>query len=241
MAVKKREPSCSGLVEPTLGKGTVGGPQYALFDLDNTLYPKSTGVMEVVSQRISAYMAMRLGMDQVTIQELRPRYWKQYGTTMRGLLVEYHIDPDDYLWYVHDFPMEGLLAPNVDLKQTLEGLPWHNVVFTNSSRHHTQQVLAVLGIAQHFQHIYDIKDTGYVGKPDPSAYHCVLKALGATAQDCLMIDDSVANLRPAKELGMLTVLVGGSDSADDADFLIHRVEDIRGIADQMAHDEVRRN
>jgi len=213
--------------------------QYALFDLDNTLYPKSAGVMEAVARRISAYMATHLGMDEATIKELRPRYWKQYGTTMRGLWVEHHIDPDDYLWYIHDLPMSDFLTPNVELEQVLAGLPWHKAIFTNSSREHAQQVLAALGIEQQFERVFDMRDTGYFGKPYPAAYLCVLQALGCVAEECLLIDDSPANLRPARELGMTTVLVGLGEVADYADFALARVEDIGRVARRMAHRDAR--
>jgi putative hydrolase of the HAD superfamily len=207
--------------------------RYALFDLDNTLYPKNSGVMEEVSRRICAYMAARLGMDEATINELRPRYWKRYGTTMRGLLVEYHIDPDEYLWYVHDFAMTGFMTLNEELDRALASVPWYKAVFTNSSRHHAEQVLAAIGVRQQFQRIMDIKDTGYIGKPDVRAYQHVLDALGATAPECVIIEDSEVNLRPAKALGMTTVLVGSDECADSADFVVGRIEDIAKVARRL--------
>jgi putative hydrolase of the HAD superfamily len=207
--------------------------RYALFDLDDTMYPESAGVMAIVSQRINEYMALRLHMDEATIQELRPHYWKQYGTTMRGLLVEFRIDPDDYLSYVHDFSVAGLLAPNEQLNGVLADLPWHKVVFTNGAKQHAQQVLAALGVGEHFTRIFDITDTGYVGKPDPSAYQCVLNSLGVGAEDCIALDDSIANLRTAKELSMITVLVGSAEKVDGVDFAIARIEEAAEVARQV--------
>ncbi len=190
------------------------------------MYPKSAGVMDVVRQRISEYMALRLGMDEATIRELRPRYWKEYGTTIRGLVVEHHIDPDDYLCYVHDFSVAQLLAPNERLNQVLAHLPWRKVIFTNSTRSHSHEVLAALGIGHHFERIFDVRDTGYVGKPHPAAYHSVLDSLGVHAQDCIGLDDSLANLRAAAELGMVTVLVGSTEQVDGVDFAIARIEEV---------------
>lgn len=204
--------------------------RYALFDLDDTMYPKSAGLMNIVSQRINEYIALRLGMEEARIKELRPRYWKRYGTTLRGLLVEHRIDPVDYLSYVHDFPVADLLAPNEELHEALGCLPWHKVIFTNASKRHAQQVLAALGVGEHFDRIFDIKDTGYVGKPDPSAYHCVLDSLGVGAADCLAIDDSIVNLRTAKELSMITVLVGSVEMANGVDFAIERIEEVAQMA-----------
>lgn len=205
-------------------------PRYALFDLDDTMYPKSIGLMDIVSRRINEYMALRLGMDEATINKLRPHYWKQYGTTMRGLLVEFQIDPDDYLSYVHNFSVAELLAPNEGLHEALTRLPWHKVIFTNASAQHAQEVLAVLGVREHFERIFDIRDTGYVGKPDPSAYHCVLDSLGAGAGDCIALDDSIANLRTARELSMITVLVGSVERVDGVDFAIARIEEVAEVA-----------
>ena len=206
------------------------GLECALFDLDNTLYPKSAGVMDVVSQRINEYMALRLGMDEVTIKALRPRYWEQYGTTMRGLLLEHGINADDYLGYVHGFSVQELLAPNPELDGVLEQLPWRKVIFTSSTREHTQQVLEALAIAQHFARAFDIRDTGYICKPDPAAYQVVLLALGLQAEQCLLVDDSLPNLQTAASLGMVTVWVGSQERVDGVTWAIDRIECIADVA-----------
>jgi putative hydrolase of the HAD superfamily len=195
------------------GDGSLG-LECALFDLDNTLYPKSAGVLDMVSQRINEYMALRLGMDEATIKALRPRYWDQYGTTMRGLLLEHGINADDYLDYVHDFSVQDLLAPNAELDGVLERLPWRKVIFTSSTREHTQQVLEVLAIARHFA----------------AAYQIVLQALGLRAEQCLLVDDSLPNLQTAATLGMTTVWVGSQEHADGVTWAIDRIECIADVA-----------
>ncbi|MGQ9493750.1 MAG: pyrimidine 5'-nucleotidase [Anaerolineae bacterium] len=205
----------------------------ALFDLDDTLYPKGIGIMEVVSRRINEYMASRLGMDEAMINSLRPRYWREYGTTMRGLMVEYQIDPEDYLVYVHDFSVEEFLAPNEELNQVLAHLPWRKVILTNSPKEHAQQVLKALGIAHHFERIFDIKDSGYIGKPHPSTYESLLSSLGVNAEECIAFDDSLPNLRVAAELGMVTVLVGSAEKVDGVDWAIAHIEESSTVARQM--------
>jgi len=202
----------------------------ALFDLDNTLYPPSAGIMELVGQRINEYMAQRLGMDEVTIKALRSRYWKQYGTTMRGLLLEHGISADDYLDYVHAFSAHEFLAPNAELDRVLAGLPWRKVIFTSSPREHARQVLAALSIAPHFERIFDIRDTGYICKPNPAAYHTVLQALGLSAAQCLLVDDSLPNLQTAASLGMLTAWVGSHDQVAGVTWAMDRIESIAQAA-----------
>ena len=212
--------------------------QHALFDLDDTLYPKSAGVMQEVSQRINQYMALRLHMDETTIRTLRARYWNQYGTTMRGLLLEHGIDADDYLLYVHDFPVAERLTRNEKLREALAGLSWRKVVFTNSPRKHAQNVLQTLGLSEYFEGIFDIQTTGYVGKPDPVAYQFVLSAVGAQAQECIALDDGLANLHTAAELGMITVFVGSGQPVDGVDFSIAVVEDVSEVANKITNQAV---
>jgi putative hydrolase of the HAD superfamily len=186
--------------------------------------------MDVVGKRINEYMAQRLGMDEATIKTLRSRYWEQYGTTMRGLLLEHGINADDYLDYVHGFSVRELLAPNAELARVLEQLPWRKVIFTSSTREHTQQVLEALAIARHFGRTFDIRDTGYVCKPNPAAYQVVLQTLGLQAEQCLLVDDSLPNLQAAAKLGMVTVWVGSQERADGVTWAIDRIECIADVA-----------
>jgi len=206
----------------------------ALFDLDNTLYPPSAGIMDVASQRINEYMSQRLGMDEATIKALRTRYWNQYGTTLRGLMLEHGIDADDYLDHVHAFPAHEFLAPNAELDRVLAGLPWRKVIFTSSTREHVRQVLSALGITRHFERTFDIRDTGYVCKPNPAAYHTVLHELGLQPAQCLLVDDSLPNLQTAARLGMGTVWVGSPDRVDGVTWAVERIED---IADRVGEEK----
>lgn len=209
-------------------------PRYAFFDLDDTIYAKSAGVMDIVRRRMSSYMALRLRMDEETIRKLRARYWRQHGSTMRGLILEFGIDPDDYLSYVHDFSAAGLLSVNEQLGGILTALPWHRVILTSATLEHAQQVLAALGVRDCFERIFDIRTTGYVGKPHPAAYQHLLAAHRITAQDCVAIDDSLPNLRTAGELGMITVLVGPTRRVDGVDFTISAIEEVAAVAHQIA-------
>lgn len=207
-----------------------GETRWGLFDIDNTMYPKNSGVMEAISRRISAYMVERLGMDRAQVRKLRPRYWKEYGTTLRGLYVESGIDPEAYLSYVHDFSVGEMLAPNPELDRVLGSLPWRKVILTSASSEHAHRVLTALGVRQHFERLFGIRDTGYVCKPHPSAYRSVLDALNISAELSIMLDDSIANLRAAGALGMTTVLVGPDHDEDGADFVIRRIEEAADVA-----------
>lgn len=203
--------------------------RYLLFDLDNTLYPRDSGVMQRISQRITEYMIQRMGMSLDHAEELRRAYWPRYGTTLRGLQTHHNVDPDDYLQFVHDFALEDYLGPDIALDRALGQVVGEKAIFTNATQEHTQRVLEILGVAHHFCRVFDIRFLEYISKPDERAYHRVLEALEAHPEECVIIEDSVANLRPAKAMGMTTVLVDSSHHPPEADFTIasvHRLTDI---------------
>lgn len=196
--------------------------RYWLFDLDDTLYPRSSGIMRAIGERIGRYMEERMGLEPSAARALRQAYVQEYGTTLRGLQACYQIDAEDYLTYVHDVPIEQFLQPSPELDAVLAALPGEKIIFTNSSAAHARRVLAALGITHHFSRIIDIACLDYVCKPDPSAYTHALSELGAAPDECVFIDDSPRNLAPARTLGIKTVLVG-EGPPDAADFVIPSV------------------
>ena len=182
--------------------------RYLICDLDNTLYPADSGLMRSVGQRMVLYMIERVGIPPEDADRLKRQYYRDYGTTMRGLILHHGIDPDDYLAFVHNLPLEQYIQPNPALDLMLAGIVLPKAVFTNADREHAGRVLDVLGVRHHFEWIIDVRDFGYHSKPDPSAYTRILDILNARPEECIMVEDAAQNLAPAKALGMLTVLVG---------------------------------
>ncbi len=205
----------------------MGGPRlrYLILDLDDTLYPRQSGLMDLISERIGRYMVERMGFPPDQAEVLRQRYYAQYGTTLRGLMEEYHIDPEDYLAYVHEVPLDAYIQPNPALDRMLGRIPLTKVIFTNASEEHARRVLDRLGVAHHFPIILDVRRLEYFNKPDPEAYRRILQYLRARGPECIFVDDSARNLRPARALGMITILVD-SHPEDEVDF---HVPDILGI------------
>ncbi|MRR33837.1 pyrimidine 5'-nucleotidase [bacterium] len=182
--------------------------EFILFDLDNTLYPVGQEVFCLMDRRINRYMVEVVGISPDEVDDLRHSYWKRYGLTMRGLMRHHGVDPEDYLSYVHDIDVGGMLRPNPELYQALLSLPLRRAVFTNSSLDHSERVLDALGLNGAFEAIFDIRVARYLPKPCPEPYHAVLDRLSVSASRCIMVDDAPENLRTAKELGMGTILVG---------------------------------
>ncbi len=199
-----------------------------LFDLDDTLYPRQAGIMGQIRALILRYIQTRLDLSTSEADNLRRHYLETYGTTMRGLQVNHHIDPDDYLRYVHNIPLNEYLEPNPRLDGVLASLPQEKIIFTNASREHAEAVLAVLGIRRHFAQIVDVRDMDYESKPQPTAYRRICELLNVQPNECLLVEDNVRNLQPAKLVGMTTVLVGDTAQGLDpcVDYALACIEDI---------------
>lgn len=189
--------------------------KFLIFDLDETLYPRGAGLMQEIGVRINRYLIENLQLPADQAQELRKRYYQQHGTALRGLVVERpEVDPEDYLRYVHDLPLTDYIGPQPALRDMLRAIPLAKVIFTNATVEHAQKVLNVIGIADQFADIVDVRRVGYISKPDPRAYEQLLAIIGARGDECILIEDAVRNLRPAKALGMTTILVDSDDCAE---------------------------
>jgi len=200
------------------------------FDVDDTLYNHDTGVWEAIRNRMVFYMTERLGFSDEDVDQFRGKYLEKYGTTLRGLMINYpdRVDPEDFLAYVHDLPVREMLAPDPGLRGLLQsmkgGQRW---VFTNADASHAKRVLDALGVSDCFDGLIDLLALDHTCKPLPEAYQRALAISGE--QDphrCLMIDDSPRNLAPAHEMGFFTVRVGSTETHPAADLSIARLSDL---------------
>lgn len=204
-------------------------PTTILFDVDDTLYPHSSGVWEAIGARIERFMVERCAIPPDLVPQLRAEYLHSFGTTLNGLRVHYGIDPFDYLRYVHDVPLERYLQPNEDLQRMLSRLPQRKTIFSNSDQNHSRRVLRRLGIEDQFDGVVDIVALNFVNKPNPEAYRTAMQLLGLpVGGQCVLVDDQVRNLKPAMDLGWITVWVGEGQGGDGegAGFRIERIADL---------------
>jgi putative hydrolase of the HAD superfamily len=209
--------------------------QVVLFDLDNTIYPSASGLMQSIDGRIGEYVQQILGIDEEEALRMRRHYYAEFGTTLRGLRHHHHhVEIESYLQYVHDVAIDAFLASDSRLDALLAELPARKVIFTNSPREYAERVLKTLGLAHHFERLFDVRYFDFVGKPDPACYAQVLRELGISGHEAMMVEDTVQNLPPAKELGMVTVLIHESlDSSPDADYVVRDIHTAIEIAQRL--------
>jgi putative hydrolase of the HAD superfamily len=135
------------------------------------------------------------------------------------------VDPDDYLEFVHEVDVEGVLAEDQGLAQLMSRIPLAKVIVTNGTMRHAQRVIRSLGIEHFFSHIYDIAFMQYCPKPHLSTFQRVLDHLGVAAEECLMLDDHPPTVAAAKALGMTTVYVGKADQVEAH----YQIAEIKGL------------
>ena len=183
-----------------------GGVEAWIFDLDNTLYPRSAKVFDQVDARIRAYVAKLLNVDDSEAQRIQKGFYREHGTTLRGLMLTHDIDPDGFLEFVHDIDHSCVRADPA-LGAALLRLPGKRYIFTHGSRRHAEKVAERLGFPTHFEDIFDIVDAKLVPKPERATYDLFVNRFGVRPERAAMFEDLARNLVVPKAVGMTTVLV----------------------------------
>jgi len=179
-----------------------------LIDLDDTVYPPTAEVWQLVMKRMYVYMRDFLGIPEDEVPAMRDRLFNRYGTTLRGLQIERGIDAKAYLDYVHDVDLTAILSPDPELRAALESIALPKIIFTNACESHVHNVLGLMELKSCFDKIIDVVAVQPYCKPELEAYQIALKLAGSPdPREVLMVDDRLENLAAAAKLGMHTVLV----------------------------------
>jgi putative hydrolase of the HAD superfamily len=215
-----------------------------IFDLDNTLYPAECNLFAQVDQKMGEFIARFLGVPFEYARHLQKSYYRQFGTTLTGLMQVHNMDPKAFLDYVHDLDL-SVVAEHPELAAALGRLPGRRLIFTNGSRAHAERVAAKVGVLHLFEEIFDIADAGYVPKPLPTCYDLFLKRHGVDAGVAAMFEDMPHNLEAPHALGMTTVLVRSEFNPDHPvqktirgwgappEHVHHMTDDLAGFLDEV--------
>jgi len=205
-----------------------------LFDLDDTLYPPSSGIWDAVGDRMEKYMVEKLSIPEESAPAERKRLFNTHGTTLQGLIKEYQIDDLDFLDYVHDIPIHEFISEDPQLKTILASYPQRKVVFTNAHTGHAARVLSVLGVKDFFDQVIDIRSIKPWCKPQPEAFTSALEQADIrNPANCLLIDDNYRNLVTAHDFSMSTIQVGLDYPAEPVDAAILSLKDLPTV---FSHD-----
>ncbi|MDH4216320.1 MAG: pyrimidine 5'-nucleotidase [Gallionella sp.] len=204
-----------------------------IFDLDNTLHNATPHIFPHINRSMTAYLQRHLQLDEAAANALRMHYWQRYGATLSGLMRHHGTDPDHFLWHTHQFPgLPQMVLREPRLHHMLKALPGRKVVFSNAPQHYAHAVLKLLRIAGLFDDVMAVEHTRYRPKPDSFGFMRLMKKHGVKAAQCVMVEDSLENLRAAKRLGMRTVWVNAGTKG--APFVDVKIRDVMQLPEVLS-------
>ncbi len=188
-----------------------------LFDLDNTLHDASHAIFPSISANMNIFIARVLGdgvtdAGQEAVDAARIGYWKRYGATLLGLIKHHNVKPAEFLHQTHDLAdLRAMMRFERGLGRMLKRLPGRKILLTNAPTRYSSDVLRHLGLRRHFSHHIAIENMHVHGQLRPKPSKLMLRRLmrkhGASARRCILVEDTLDNLRSAKQVGLRTVWV----------------------------------
>ena len=187
-----------------------------IFDLDNTLYSADSGIFQQVHQLMGEFISKNLSMDMSEAKKLQSKYYKQHGTTLRGLMDNHGIDPDHFLDEVHRLDY-SIVGSNKILNEELHKLEGRKIIYTNANKKHVIDVLDRIDLTNFFDEIFDIKMANYIPKPELKPYEQIINLFNIEPESSAMFDDIAKNLVPAKKVNFTSVWIdaGYENFSDD--------------------------
>jgi putative hydrolase of the HAD superfamily len=188
-----------------------------LFDLDNTLHDASHAIFPTISANMNLRIARVLGdgitpATQEAVDAARIGYWKRYGATLLGMIKHHQVVAADFLHETHTLDnLQSLMRYERGLARMLRRLPGKKILLTNAPARYSGDVLRHLGLRRHFSHHIAIEDMHVHGQLRPKPSKLMLRRLlrkhGLAARRCILVEDTLDNLRAAKRVGVRTVWV----------------------------------
>ncbi|MSQ71022.1 MAG: pyrimidine 5'-nucleotidase [Betaproteobacteria bacterium] len=179
-----------------------------IFDLDNTLHNASRHIFPHINRSMTAYLQQQLRLDEGAASALRIHYWKTYGATLVGMMRHHGTDPVHFLSETHQFPeLERMMVAEGGLRHALKRLPGKKILYSNAPFNYARSVIEALRIGRFFDAVYTVEHTRFRPKPDPAGLRLLLKAEKLVAGRCVLVEDTLANLRAARRLGLKTAWV----------------------------------
>lgn len=195
-----------------------------IFDVDDTLYDVGTGfTAHRNTYGAQSFMLKYLNFpDMESAKIIRDEYFTKYHSTAKALQVAEQegklpsgapkFDPQDLAEHWASSLNFALLgAKDEALIQMLKECPLKLVAFSNGPRKYVKRVLMEMGLAEIFPDdmLFAVDDVLPYCKPEKEAFDLIFERIQSKPNECIMVEDSMKNIRMAKSLGMKTILVAG--------------------------------
>lgn len=184
--------------------------KYWIFDIDDTLYPKSSGLDKLIQDSITDYISNFLKIDEEAARELCVDYYHKYGSTICGLMKTTDIKPRKFVREVHQRLDLSCIKPNPRMDAALAKIPGRKYVFTNGSYCHGLRICKKLGVEKNIDGFFGAQSTNFIPKPDPRAFEEFFTRYQINPEEAIFFDDSFKNLAVIHQMGTKTVWIAES-------------------------------
>lgn len=184
-----------------------------IFDLDDTLHNATAHIFPMMNRAMTQYIMENLALNETDAHQLRQRYWRIYGATLKGLMRHHggyptYFNPHHFLHVTHQpLNLPEIVLQEKRLRHMLQSLAGRKVVFTNAPKNYALRVLDLLGISDCFELVFSVESAQFNAKPSVRGFQRLLKTINAKASDCIMLEDNLSALMTAKRLGMKTIWI----------------------------------
>ena len=180
--------------------------KFWLFDLDNTIYSPNTKIFDEIDNRMKKYISKLLKISESEAFKIQKLYYKEFGTTLSGLIKNHNVNADEFLDYVHKVDLKNL-TESKDLKKSISQLGGKKIIYTNGDLKHAENVLNKLNILDLFDDIFDIKKSGLIPKPNKESLESLINFYNLNPRETVYFEDIEINLKNAYDFGITTFLI----------------------------------
>jgi len=180
--------------------------KFWLFDLDNTIYSPNTKIFDEIDNRMKKYISKLLKISESEAFKIQKLYYKEFGTTLSGLIKNHNVNADEFLDYVHKVDLKNL-TESKDLKKSISKLRGKKIIYTNGDLKHAENVLNKLNIWDLFDDIFDIKKSSLIPKPNKESLESLINFYNLNPRETVYFEDIEINLKNAYDFGITTFLI----------------------------------
>lgn len=187
-----------------------------VFDLDATLYYVGDEIEKLCDKKVINFFTQKMNITNEQSEQVVKEVRSRYAYDVEALEGDFPFSKQEFLEEICNVDV-SMLVPDRELNDILHQLPQNKYILTDSIYHHVKDTLKAICVDESlFKGIFDAHDMAYTFKYRPESFKMFLQKYGLQAAECILFEDSIKNLRVAKSLGFITVLIRPEKIDDEA-------------------------
>lgn len=210
------------------------------FDVGNTLYISPEMEKEYPRQLVEL-LARARGLDLTEAKAILSEVSKKYVTKVRAMKDLGFSRPQVHEAFCKVDPRK-YLSKDTELVSAMTTLAsnYRLGIISNFKQSHLEEILDVLGLSKDLFHWFVTEDIVQEIKPAPEPFLKAVEMSAARVDQCLYVGDSPSkDMRPAKEIGMATVLVRQNPTKDDLSYTDCSIADVKQLIELLPRTQSR--